>query len=76
MALLNSRCEKHVKGALLSLRILHGHFLPQGVFTVRLDRLSEIGTTSSLAQKVLQQFFHNNGLLHVLGGVIINTCYW
>ena len=75
MAALNSGGEKHVKGALLSLRILHGHFFTQGVFTVRLDRFSEIGTTSSLVQKVLQQFSPNNGLLHVLGGVIINTSY-
>ena len=73
MAALNSGGEKHVKGALLSLRILHGHFFLQGVFTVRLDRLSEIGTTSSLAQKVLQQFSPNNGPLHVLGGVIITA---
>ena len=63
--------EKHVKGALLVLRISSGHyFLLFFFFTVALDRLSEKGTTCSLVQKGFPPFSSNNAL--VLGGVIIN----
>ena len=70
MAAQNPGVEKHVKGALLVLRISSGHYFLLSFFTVALDRLSEKGTTCSLVQKGFQPFSSNNAL--VLGGVIIN----